>query len=139
MRSSLETPIPSRKSLLLLAGLLLAPGAIGFACSTFEPVDFADGGDCVAGGCENNGAVSSSGAGVPCTVDPACAVSFKTDIFAGIFDGPAGCTETSVCHGAQSSPGGVSMEAGKAAAALTSLKAAKIPSNPGPAGPYIVG
>jgi hypothetical protein len=124
---------------LLPALLGLGAIAIAVACSTVEPVTFADGGDCVAGGCQNNGATTTSSSGGNCAVDPSCAVSFKTDLFEGIFDGPAGCTETTVCHGASSAPGGVSMETGKAAAALTSLKAAKIPAIPGPAGPYIVG
>jgi hypothetical protein len=119
------------------AGLAVLACAVAFACSTVEPVSFADGGDCVAGGCENNGATTTSSSGGNCAVDPMCAVSFKTDIFANIFDGPAGCTEATACHGNPNSTTGVVMLPGNAGASLASLKAAKIPTKP--PSPYIVG
>ncbi len=105
------------------------------ACSTAETPLFSDGA-CVAGGCSSTSAASStSSSGVACTPDPSCAVSWATDIFTPILDGPAGCTAMT-CHGGGA--GGITLTSGEASGAYTVLSAYTLLPAPGPAKPYIV-
>jgi hypothetical protein len=114
----------------------LVVGAWAAACASVESVNFSNG-DCVAGGCPQTGASSStSSTGGPCNVDAGCAVSWQTDIFTGIIDGPAGCTSM-LCH--QSGMGGITLTSGDAHGAYTTLKGYTLAATPGPVKPYIVG
>jgi hypothetical protein len=112
----------------------LAAG-LGFACSTAETPLFSDGA-CVAGGCASTSAASStSSSGVACTVDTTCAVSWATDIFTPILDGPAGCTAMT-CHGGGA--GGITLTTGEPTGAYMVLTGYTLLPAPGPAKPYIV-
>lgn len=86
------------------------------ACATEEPIRFSDGG-CVAGGCQSVGASMSAGS---CTPNPSCAVSFKTDIFQNILDGPAGCTGA-MCHASSMPNGNLALDTGMPDAAYTQI------------------
>ena len=125
---------------LTAAALALGFSAWAAACSSLETVAFSDG-DCVAGGCAqattSASSSSSSTSGGSCTVNTNCAVSWSTDIFAGIIEAQAsGCTTTGVCHG--DGKGGITLEAGKAHEAYEALKAYTLLALPGPVKPLIV-
>jgi hypothetical protein len=99
--------------------LLVGVGAWVASCATTEPPAFSDG-DCVAGGCaQTSGSSSGTTTSVACTVNTACAVSWQTDIFTAILDGPAGCTGTGLCHGVGG--GGITLVSGQAGPAYTAL------------------
>src|SRR3954454_22538654 len=108
-----------RNRLFVLGGLVLV-GAMSLAagCSSIESQAFSDG-DCVAGGCAHTGASSSTSSGATtssaassssssgaCIVNQACAVSWSTDIYTGIFETNVGCTNATLCHGSPASKGG---------------------------------
>ncbi len=100
---------------------------------------FSDGA-CVAGGCAQSTTAASSStaassAGGTCAVDAGCAVSWSTDIFTAILDGPAGCTSM-LCHG--SGKGGITMPSGMPQSAYTALTGYTLLATPGPAKAYIV-
>lgn len=116
----------------VVAGLAVAVWAA--ACATAENPNLSAG-DCVAGGCQQAGASSSSSSGVACTPNPSCSVSFASDIFADILDGPPGCT-TAACHGG--GMGGITLTSGQPAAAYTTLMGYTLLSTPGPAKKYVV-
>lgn len=82
-----------------------------------------------------SGATSTSGGA--CHVDPTCKVSFKTDIFAAILDGPAGCTGAKLCHGGDTPQGDMILKPGDAHAAFDELVNYQLKSKPGPGGAYI--
>lgn len=107
--------------------LLLGTATWAASCATTEPPMFSDG-DCVAGGCVQSGGSSSGTTTVACTVDTSCAVHWATDIFAGILDGPAGCTGTGLCHGVGG--GGLTLVSGQPDAAYTALLDYTITSGP---------
>jgi hypothetical protein len=105
------------------------------ACATAESPAFSNG-ECVAGGCQSSGAAtSSSSTSGACMVNAACAVSWGTDIFSGIIDGPPGCT-SAACHG--SGKGGITLTPGQPSAAYTALTGYTLVATPGPAKKYIV-
>ena len=115
----------------LALAALVAPAS----CSTQEPPAFSDGA-CVAGGCAGTGATtSSSSGGVACVVNPSCTVSWATDVFAGIVDGPAGCTSMT-CHGG--GMGGITLASGDAHDSYVALTAYSLTATPGPVKRYIV-
>jgi hypothetical protein len=97
--------------------LLVGTALWSTSCATTEPPAFSDG-TCVAGGCVQSGS-SSGGTTVACTVNTACAVSWSTDIFAAILDGPAGCTGTGLCHGV--GEGNITLVSGQAGPAYSAL------------------
>ncbi len=83
--------------------------------------------------------VGSSGAtsGGVCTVDPMCKVSFKTDIFAAIIDGPAGCTGAKLCHGGDTPQGDMILKPGDAHGAYVEFTNYELKKKPGPGGSYL--
>jgi hypothetical protein len=142
MTSPSETNTRGRAARIIAAAILVAgAGAWAVACSTVESMNFSDG-DCVAGGCVSTGAgqttTSTTSTGTPtmCTVDPGCKVSWGTDIFVKIIDGPAGCTATGLCHGA--GKGGITLVSGSSHSAYVALTGYTLLAMPGPAKPYIV-
>jgi hypothetical protein len=124
-----------------MAAAIVVAGAASWAaaCSTVESMNFSNG-DCVAGGCASTGAgqttTSTTTQTTMCTVDPGCKVSWGTDIFTNIIDGPPGCTATGLCHG--DGKGGITLESGKGHDAYLALKGYTLAANPGPVKPYIV-
>jgi hypothetical protein len=129
----------------VLAAALLAAACIahGIGCSTEESLRVGDQ-DCVAGGCYDNdgGTVdttsSSSSGGMACAVDAGCGVSFQTDIYGGILEGPSGCTGTMGCHGGDPPPSGPVLAQGHAHDAYVALTGYTLDDKPGPVKPYIV-
>jgi hypothetical protein len=109
-------------------------------CATEESVNFGDA-SCVAGGCLGGpgSSTTTSSSGGPCTVNDACTVSFRDDIFTPILDatGTANCATASAnCHA--TGVGNLTIPEGDAAAAYAALTAYLLDDAPGPAGPYIV-
>jgi hypothetical protein len=84
-------------------------------------------------------AASSSSSSGACIVDMSCAVSWKTDIYAGIFDTNVGCTNATLCHGSPASKGNITMDPGvaNAAAAYGTLNTYTLLGIPGPVMKYI--
>src|SRR5262245_3995334 len=119
---------------MMMSGAAFLVLALAAACSTEEQLRFAENG-CVVGGCQGMGGRSSSSAAGSCAPNPACAVSFKTDIFAGILDGAAGCT-ASGCPAAGTANGNLELNPGAAAAAYSEILNYVL-SKSG-SGPYIV-
>jgi hypothetical protein len=125
----------------IMAAAIVAAGTAGWAaaCSTVESMNFSNG-ECVAGGCASTGAgqttTTTTGTPTMCTVDPGCKVSWGTDIFTNIIDGPAGCTATGLCHG--DGHGGITLTSGKGHDAYVALTGYTLASNPGPVKKYIV-
>lgn len=122
----------------IAACIAAALGAASWAaCATAESPAFSHA-DCVAGGCQPSGGSSSSStsssSGV-CNPDPGCTVSWGTDIFTKIIDGPPGCTSMS-CHG--SGKGGLTLASGQSKDAYDALTGYTLASSPGPAKKYIV-
>lgn len=112
--------------------------AVAAGCATEESITFTDK-DCAGYGCISGaGSSSSSSSGIACTPDDMCAVSWATDIYAKIIDGPPGCTNGKSCHGGGNAPGSLTLETGKPHAAYTALTGYQLDDVPGPAGPYIV-
>jgi hypothetical protein len=133
-------PESFRRRLAHKAALIVALGTAAWAasCASAETINFSNG-ECVAGGCAQTGgttSTTSSSTGGPCMVNPACSVSFATDVFAGILDGPAGCTATGLCHG--DGKGNILLETGKPHDAWQQLTGYTLLATPGPVKPYIV-
>ena len=128
MRSNVAARAAATAALLGLAAL---SGTIA-SCASEESVKFGlpDAGTNPAGG-----ATSTSGGA--CMVDPTCKVSFKTDIFAAILDGPAGCTGAKLCHGGDTPQGDMVLKTGESHAAFDELVNYQLKSKPGPGGAYI--
>jgi hypothetical protein len=103
MRSNVAARAAATAGLLGLVALSLTIAS----CASEESVKFGlpDAGTNPAGG-----ATSTSGGA--CNVDPMCKVSFKTDIFAAIIDGPAGCTAAKLCHGGDTPQGDMILKPG---------------------------
>jgi hypothetical protein len=137
-------------------GRLLAPltsvtvvvAALLASCSTEDAVKFGEP-DCVGGVCGANAGVtsssttttststSSSSSSGMCTQDPNCAVSFATDIFAPIIDGPAGCTGAA-CHATGAANAKLTLDPKAIKAGRKHLLDYVLDAMPGPAGQYIV-
>jgi len=134
----------ARRSLYRLS-LVLSSFSLGAvltaSCSTVDPITFADGGGCVAGGCFDDmpttGATTSSSTGGSCTPGSGCVTmrSFQNDVFP-ILEGSGGCTQSS-CHGSTDN-GKLLLPTGNAAASHAALVLYSLDSNPGPTGPYVV-
>jgi hypothetical protein len=125
----------ARMPLLLASALAVVAAA---SCSTEESIRFGSpngGGSATSG--PTTGSSATTGSGAPCTVNPMCKVSFKTDVFAGILDGPAGCTGTASCHGSDAAPGNMILKPGDAEAAYLELTNFQLKPKPGPAGAYV--
>lgn len=128
-----------------LAVLLLCCGvALGLACATEEDVNFGDPARVATGASAASSTSSSStsgggGAGGNCEPDPACAVSFATDVYADLLVGVGGCT-TGGCHLPPAASGSLSFPADDASAAYDVLVAYTLTDETTPAnsGPYIV-
>ncbi len=123
-----------------LAALLLA----GFAlvtpsCATEEPVTFADAGQTPNGTpvVTSSSGSSSSTSGGSCTVNQACPVSFKNDIFPAIIEGAGSCTKDG-CHANGTANGNMELNAGDAAGAYTELiNYTLMPKSGMGSGPYV--
>jgi hypothetical protein len=95
-------------------------GGWAVACSSIESMSFSDG-TCVGSGCEQTTAAGSgSSSSGTCAVDAGCAVSWKTDIFAGMLDVSTGANCTgALCHGG--GIGNLTLSPGMPAAAYTAV------------------
>lgn len=123
-----ERPAVARLERGAAVAALLA--AIAAGCATVDTVQFGEK-DCAAGGCLQAGASSSSSSstGGSCTPDPDCAVSYATDIFDTILDGPAGCTGAT-CHGTGTASGDLTLDTGHAHAAFVAMTAYQLDGDP---------
>ena len=133
-----------------MLGAVALVGFMGWAagCSSIESQAFSNG-DCVAGGCAQSttsssggttsSAASSSSSSGECIVDQSCTISWKTDIYAGIFDTNVGCTNATLCHGSPASKGGITMDPGmaNANAAYGALNSYTLLPGNGPVKKYI--
>lgn len=82
--------------------------------------------------------ICKPGEAFTCPQDCGCETSWKSDLYFGIFDGPAGCT-AATCHGNSTAPpAGLALVPGQAASARLAFLAASIQTPPGPAVPYVV-
>jgi hypothetical protein len=101
--------------------LLLAAWAAGWGCASEEIPKYGDPSQVIGGGGDGGGGSTSTG--TTCQADPACAVSFATDIFP-VLNGQAQCAGGGLCHG--NGGGGITMTADAASffQVLTTLQMA---------------
>ena len=128
MRSRGAARAAATAALLGLVALIVSVAS----CASEESIKFGlpDAGTNPAGG-----AMATSGGA--CVVDPMCKVSFKTDIFAAIIDGPAGCTGAKLCHGGDTPQGDMVLKPGDSHATYVEFINYTLKSKPGPGGAYI--
>lgn len=119
-----------RNAALIAAGGMILLGA----CATAESIEQSSG-DCVALGCQR-ASETSTFTTVPCVVDHACKISWRTDIFEGILDQPAsGCTAVGQCHG--DGHGGLTLVSGRPHDAYAALAGYVLLPTPGPVKKYL--
>jgi hypothetical protein len=114
----------------VLVGLIALSASIA-SCASEESIKF---GLPDAGTAQPSGGATTGGA---CTVNAACKVSFKKDIFTPIVDGPAGCTGTKLCHGGDTPMGDMILVPGDAHAAYVEFVNYTLKAKPGPGGAYL--
>lgn len=87
-----------------------------------DPAQVAGGVGGGSSGTTTTGGDGGSGGSVACDPDPACAVSFATEIFP-VLDTTAKCADSGLCHGNGSAPGNLDLTAGDAASYYDALVA----------------